>query len=53
MDKYYGEVCLLEQAFVKDPGMTVKNLLDSTIGSLGENMAIRRFARFQLGEELS
>ena len=53
MEKYYGEVCLLEQAYVKDPGMTVKNLLDSTIGSLGENMAIRRFARFQLGEELS
>lgn len=52
ISKYYQEVCLLEQAFVKDPSMTVKDLLDSIIGSLGENMAIRRFARFQLGEEL-
>lgn len=53
MEKYYGETCLLEQAYVKDPGMTVKDLLDSTIGSLGENMIIRRFARFQLGEDFS
>lgn len=53
IEKYYGEVCLLEQAYVKDPGMTVKDLVDSVIGILGENMAIRRFARFQLGEELS
>ncbi len=53
IEKYYAEVCLLEQAFVKDPGMTVKELLDGIISSLGENMAIRRFARFQLGEELS
>jgi len=52
IEKYYGEVCLLEQAYVKDPGMTVKDLLDSTISSLGENMIIRRFARFQLGEEI-
>jgi len=52
VDKYYKENCLLEQAFVKDPNMTVKDLLDSTIGALGENMSIRRFARFQLGEEL-
>jgi len=53
IDKYYSEVCLLDQAYVKDPGMTVKDLLDSTIGSLGENMIIRRFARFQLGEDFS
>jgi elongation factor Ts len=52
IEKYFGEVCLLEQAYVKDPGMTVQDLLSSTITSLGENMAIRRFARFQLGEEL-
>ncbi len=50
--KYYKEVCLLEQAFVKDPNMTVKDLVDTTIGSLGENMGIRRFVRFQLGDEL-
>jgi len=52
IEKYYSEVCLLEQAFVKDPGMTVQDLLNTTISSLGENMAIRRFVRFQLGEEL-
>ena len=50
--KFYKEVCLLDQAFVKDPNMTVKDLVDSMIGSLGENMSIRRFVRFQLGEEL-
>ncbi len=53
IEKFYSEVCLLEQAYVKDPGMSVKDLLDSTIGTLGENMIIRRFARFQLGEDLS
>jgi elongation factor Ts len=53
VEKFYSEVCLLEQAYVKDPGMSVKDLLDSTIGTLGENMIIRRFARFQLGEDLS
>jgi elongation factor Ts len=52
IEKYFSEVCLLEQAYVKDPGMTVGDLLKSTIASLGENMLIRRFARFQLGEEL-
>ena len=52
IDKYYSEVCLLEQAYVKDPGMTVQDLLSSTISSMGENMIIRRFARFQLGEEI-
>jgi elongation factor Ts len=51
IDKYYSEVCLLEQAFVKDPGMTVRDLLNAKIGILGENMAIRRFVRYQLGEE--
>jgi elongation factor Ts len=50
--KYFKEVCLLEQAFVKDPNMTVKDLVDTTIGNLGENMSVRRFVRFQLGEEL-
>jgi elongation factor Ts len=52
IEKYFGEVCLLEQAYIKDSNLTVKELLDSTISSLGENMAVRRFARFQLGEEL-
>ncbi len=49
IDKFYGEVCLLEQKFVKDPDLTIEDLLKSKIGSLGENMAIRRFVRFQIG----
>ncbi len=49
IDKFYGEVCLLEQKFVKDPDVTIEDLLKSKIGSLGENMAIRRFVRYQIG----
>ena len=52
INKYYGEVCLLEQAYVKDPSMTVLDVVNTIIGTLGENMGIRRFARFQLGEEI-
>ncbi len=50
IEKYYGEVVLLEQPFVKDPDKTVEEYVKETIGSLGENMQIRRFARFRLGE---
>jgi elongation factor Ts len=53
MEKFYHEVVLLEQPFVKDDKITVEDLLKETIGKLGENMIIRRFARFQLGEEIS
>ena len=49
VDKYYSEICLLEQKYVKDPDMTVADYLKSLIGSLGENMAIKRFTRFQIG----
>jgi elongation factor Ts len=49
VDKYYSEICLLEQKYVKDPDMTVADYLKSIIGSLGENMAIKRFSRFQIG----
>jgi len=49
VDKFYSEVCLLEQAYVKDPDMTIQEFLQSKIGSLGENMAIKRFVRFQIG----
>ena len=45
-------MCLLEQAYVKDPSMTVLDVVNTIIGTLGENMGIRRFARFQLGEEI-
>jgi elongation factor Ts len=50
MDKFYSEVCLLEQPFVKDPDKTIENLLKETISQLGENISIRRFTRFKIGE---
>ena len=49
VDKYYSEVVLLEQKYVKDPDMTVLDYLNSIIGSLGENMQIKRFVRYQIG----
>ena len=48
--KFIEENCLLSQAFVKDPDKTVEQVLRETIGALGENMAIQRFVRFELGE---
>ncbi len=49
VDKYYSEIVLLEQTYVKDPDMTIQDYLKSVIGKLGENMQIKRFARFQIG----
>ena len=53
LERFFAEVCLLEQTYIKDPDVTVKEVLDSLIAKLGENIAIRRFARFQLGEGLA
>jgi len=53
VEKFYSEIVLLEQSFIKDDKLTVEELLKETIGKLGENMIIKRFARFQLGEEAS
>lgn len=50
IDKFLSEKVLLEQAFVKDPQTTIGDYLKETIGNLGENISITRFARFQLGE---
>jgi len=50
LDKYYSDVVLLEQPFVKDNDKTVGDLLKELIGTLGENIMIRRFARFRIGE---
>jgi len=50
IDKYYAEVCLMEQAYVKDPDKTINDLINETIGKIGENMSVRRFVRFRLGE---
>jgi elongation factor Ts len=52
LERFFSEVCLLEQTYVKDPDLTVKELLDAIIAKIGENINIRRFARFQLGEGL-
>ena len=52
MEKYYQEVCLLEQSFIKNPDITVKGLLEELVIKLGENIVIRRFVRFQLGETI-
>jgi len=50
LDKYYSEVCLMEQAFVKDPNLSIKDLLTATIAKLGENITISKFSRFKIGE---
>ena len=49
LEKYYSQVCLLDQPFVKNPDKMIKDLLSEQVGKLGENMAIRRFTRYQLG----
>jgi elongation factor Ts len=49
MAKFYEEVCLLDQPFVKDPAVTIKELIAAKVGKLGENITVRRFARFKVG----
>ncbi len=53
LEKFYDETCLLEQPFVRSDKETVEELVKSAIAKLGENIVVRRFARFQLGEESS
>jgi len=50
MDKFYSEVCLLEQPFVKIPEKTIKTLIADAAAKLGENLILRRFCRFKIGE---
>ncbi len=50
LNKFFSEICLLEQAFVKDPDKTVGELLTELIAKIGENIVVRRFARFERGE---
>jgi len=50
IDKFYSEVCLLEQAFIKDPDKKVLDVVNEAIARLGENIQVRRFARYHLGE---
>jgi elongation factor Ts len=50
LDKFFATVCLVEQPFVKNPDQTISDLLNEKIAKLGENIVIRRFTRYQLGE---
>ena len=50
IEKYYEEICLLEQPTIRDPERRVKDLVDQTIAKLGENIIVRRFAKFRIGE---
>ncbi len=52
VQKYYKDVCLMEQEFVKDPSKTITQLLNETISAIGEKITIRRFVRFEMGEGL-
>jgi elongation factor Ts len=51
LEKFYEEACLLEQAYVKDPDRKISDLVKEFSGKVGENIIVRRFARFQLGED--
>ena len=53
LDKFYSTVCLLEQGFIKNPDVTIKDLLNGKIAELGENIIIRRFTRYLVGEPLA
>ena len=50
VDKYYSTVCLMEQGFIKNPDVTIKELVNTKISELGENIVIRRFTRYLVGE---
>lgn len=53
LKKYYEQYCLLNQPFVKDPDKTVEQLVSETAAATGENIVVRRFVRYQLGEDVS
>src|SRR5213596_2574674 len=52
LDKFFSTVCLLEQAFIKNPDQTIKELLNAKVAELGENILIRRFTRYLVGEPI-
>jgi len=52
LSKFFEDACLLEQPFIKDSGMKVKDVLTSMIAKIGENIIVRRFVRYQVGEEM-
>jgi elongation factor Ts len=50
IEKYYEEICLLEQPYIKDPDRKVKELVDQAIAKMGENIIVRRFSKFRIGD---
>ena len=52
IEKYFKDVCLLDQAFVKDTDKTIKDVITEAIAAIGENISIRRFVRYEMGEGL-
>ncbi len=53
LDKFFSNVCLMEQEFIKDPDKTVGDLINEKIATIGENIVVRRFVRYELGEEIN
>jgi len=51
LDKYFSETCLLEQSFIKDPNFKINEIITQLIAKLGENIVVKRFTRFEVGEE--
>ena len=49
-EEFFKSACLLEQSFVKDPGITIKDYLGNLVAKIGENIVIRRFTRYKIGE---
>ena len=52
LEKFYEEICLLDQDFIKDPDKKIQDILNDLIAKIGENIKIRRFVRFEVGEGL-
>lgn len=51
LEKYFSEVCLMEQPFIKDPDLRIKDLVTQAIAKIGENITVKRFVRFEVGEQ--
>jgi elongation factor Ts len=52
MDKFYADHCLLEQAFIKNPDISIGDLIKGKVAELGENLVVRRFTRYAVGEDI-
>jgi elongation factor Ts len=52
IEKFYEEICLIEQTYIRDPKIKIRDLISSMVAQLGENIVVRRFVRYQLGESI-